>query len=356
MNQIQTTQNKQPAKEFNSLMAKFAEQKMGEIIALSGGSKVKADKFVTDLTLLGMDKSILECEPVSVFSVALKIAQVGLSIVKEQKQAYIVPFNEKGVKKAQLQIGYIGWRILAKRAGYDIDAELVYECDEFDYVVDENGKKFNFKANLKDRNETDTGWINENLVGAMVWAKDKSGVTKEFISAKKLQQLKNTNQAVKKGVFSAWNNWSEEMFKAKAIKYIASKLPTDDFMLMSAVNAENEAYKIQDEAKIEAPKTKDLNQLLQSTSANSSHAPNQASEENAQTEDLTVKPVEVEIESNDVALDGDTPHQILENELIKRGATPDEAEDLVSRYSVEAVNEILQDPNSIDNMIENLRG
>ena len=105
MNQLQQVKPQTPAKNFNSLMAKFAEQKMSEIVALSGGSKVKADKFVTDLTLLGMDKSILECEPVSVFSVALKIAQVGLSIVKEQKQAYIVPFSERGVKKAQLQIG-----------------------------------------------------------------------------------------------------------------------------------------------------------------------------------------------------------------------------------------------------------
>ena len=245
MNQLQQTKPQSPAKNFNSLMAKFAEQKMSEIVALSGGSRVKADKFVTDLTLLGMDKNILECDPVSVFSVALKIAQVGLSIVKEQKQAYIVPFMEQGVKKAQLQIGYIGWRILAKRAGYDIDAELVYECDKFEYTVDENGKKFIFEANLKDRNETDAAWINENLLGAMVWARDKNGVTKDFISAKKLNQLKNTNQAVKKGKFSAWTNWSEEMYKAKAIKYIDSKLPTDDFMLMSAVNAENEAYKEQ---------------------------------------------------------------------------------------------------------------
>ena len=201
MNQLQQTKPQSPAKNFNNLMAKFAEQKMSEIVALSGGSKVKADKFVTDLTLLGMDKSILECEPVSVFSAALKIAQVGLSIVKEQKQAYIVPFVEQGVKKAQLQIGYIGWRILAKRAGYDIDAELVYECDKFEYTVDENGKKFIFEANLKDRNETDAAWINENLLGAMVWARDKSGVTRDFISAKKLNQLKNTNQAVKKGNF-----------------------------------------------------------------------------------------------------------------------------------------------------------
>lgn len=351
MNQLQQTKPQSPAKNFNNLMAKFAEQKMSEIVALSGGSKVKADKFVTDLTLLGMDKSILECEPVSVFSVALKIAQVGLSIVKEQKQAYIVPFSERGVKKAQLQIGYIGWRILAKRAGYDIDAELVYECDKFEYTVDENGKKFIFEANLKDRNETDAAWINENLLGAMVWARDKNGVTRDFISAKKLNQLKNTNQAVKAGKFSAWTNWSEEMYKAKAIKYIASKLPTDDFMLMSAVNAENETYK-------EQPKTEtmaNLNDLV-----NSSEKPNSSvGAKNSQTEEaefIEAAPVEVEIATVKENLTVEPmPLDLLQNELIKRGASETEAEKLVDRLSIDDATAYLNDPNSIDALMENLR-
>nr|DAN08778.1 MAG TPA: RecT protein [Caudoviricetes sp.] len=348
MNQLQQAKPQTPAKNFNSLMAKFAEQKMSEIVALSGGSKVKADKFVTDLTLLGMDKSILECEPVSVFSVALKIAQVGLSIVKEQKQAYIVPFSERGVKKAQLQIGYIGWRILAKRAGYDIDVELVYECDKFEYTVDENGKKFIFEANLKDRNETDAAWINENLLGAMVWARDKNGVTRDFISAKKLNQLKNTNQAVKAGKFSAWTNWSEEMYKAKAIKYIASKLPTDDFMLMSAVNAENEAYK--EQPKFEAPAAQNLNELL-----NSSEKPNSSTVKQNLTIDeaeyIEAAPVEIEIDVNEDVL----PLDALQSELIKRGASEDEAEKLLERVSPDEAKAYLADPNSIDALMDDLR-
>ena len=337
MNQLQQTKPQSPAKNFNSLMAKFAEQKMSEIVALSGGSKVKADKFVTDLTLLGMDKNILECDPVSVFSVALKIAQVGLSIVKEQKQAYIVPFMEQGVKKAQLQIGYIGWRILAKRAGYDIDAELVYECDKFEYTVDENGKKFIFEANLKGRNETDAAWINENLLGAMVWARDKNGVTKDFISAKKLNQLKNTNQAVKRGKFSAWTNWSEEMFKAKAIKYIASKLPTDDFMLMSAVNAENEAYK--EQPKIE-PQPQNLNEFLA-----------KAAQKKAEPAEEIIEAAPLEIDISEEVL----PLDALQNELAARGIDEIQAEKRMERMNPDEARAYLADPNSIDALAEELR-
>lgn len=353
MNQIQQTKPQSPAKNFNNLMAKFAEQKMSEIVALSGGSKVKADKFVTDLTLLGMDKNILECEPISVFSVALKIAQVGLSIVKEQKQAYIVPFSERGVKKAQLQIGYIGWRILAKRAGYDIDAELVYECDKFEYTVDENGKKFIFEANLKDRNETDAAWINENLLGAMVWARDKNGVTRDFISAKKLNQLKNTNQSVKAGKFSAWTNWSEEMYKAKAIKYIASKLPTDDFMLMSAVNAENEVYK--EQPKFEAPAAQNLNELLSSSEKPNSSTVNQKLTV-GDAEYIEAAPLEVEITTVKENLTVEQmPHDLLQSELVKRGASETEAEKLVERLSIDEAEAYLSDPNSIDALMENLK-
>lgn len=344
MNQLQQTKPQSPAKNFNSLMAKFAEQKMSEIVALSGGSRVKADKFVTDLTLLGMDKNILECDPVSVFSVALKIAQVGLSIVKEQKQAYIVPFMEQGVKKAQLQIGYIGWRILAKRAGYDIDAELVYECDKFEYTVDENGKKFIFEANLKDRNETDAAWINENLLGAMVWARDKNGVTKDFISAKKLNQLKNTNQAVKKGKFSAWTNWSEEMYKAKAIKYIASKLPTDDFMLMSAVNAENEAYKEQPKLE-QTQQPQNLNEFL-------ANAAQQKAEHVAEPEReaiIEAAPLEIDVGEEVLPLDA------LQNELVARGIDEIEAEKRMERMNPDEARAYLSDPNAIDALAEELR-
>lgn len=249
-------------KEFSTQLTGFATAKKEEIMKLVGDVK-KAEKFKADLALMSLDAGLVKCTPISVFTMALKVAQVGLSIVKERKQAYLVPYKNKGIMEAQLQISYIGWQILAKRAGYDIDTELVYKCDDFDYVVDENGKNFKFKANLAERENDNRKWIEENLIGAMVWARDSNGIKKEFVSAKKLNKLRSNSPAIKFKKFSAWDDWTEEMYKAKAIKYVASKLPTDNEALMAAVSADNEVEKSIAEENHVKPIEIDLNSLVQ---------------------------------------------------------------------------------------------
>jgi len=251
--------------EFSNKLKGFADARMEQIISLVGDAK-KAEKFKTDLTLMSMDAGLVKCSPRSVFVTALKVAQIGLSIVKERKQAYLVPYKNKGVDEAQLQISYIGWHILAKRAGYEIDCELVFKCDYFDYIVDENGKNFKFKASLAEREDDDRKWVEENLIGAMVWAKDINSnyMRKEFLSAKLLNKLRANSPAIKYKRFSAWDDFTVEMYKAKAIKYVASKLPTDNETLMYAVSADNEVEKtIYEENKAEDKKGSiDLNAML----------------------------------------------------------------------------------------------
>jgi recombination protein RecT len=247
-------------KEFSGTLTRFAKSKKEDIVKLVGTEK-KADKFMADLSLLSLDPLLVGCTPISVFTTALKIAQVGLSIVKENKQAFLVPFKNKGVMEAQLQISYIGWQILAKRAGYSIDCELVYKCDEFDHISDDNGINFKFKANWEKRENDNRQWVESNLKGAMVWSRDSLGVKKDFVAAKKLMQLRKNSPAIKLNKFSAWDDWTEEMFKAKAIKYVASKLPTDNESLYQAVATDNT---VEQKIKEETTEVKelDLNSLL----------------------------------------------------------------------------------------------
>ena len=110
----------------------FAMQKQSEIISIFGNNQNKAERFASDLALLSMNDSLLRCDAQSVFSVALNVAQVGLSIIPQEKEAYIVPF--KG--KAQLQVGYIGWQKLAMESGILIECELCYECDDLHVAAD----------------------------------------------------------------------------------------------------------------------------------------------------------------------------------------------------------------------------
>lgn len=335
--------------------------KMNQINIIVGNDKAKASAFGSAIVNMANDFNLSRCSVDSIVNTAMQIVQIGLHPNKLFGQAYVVPYGST----AQLQIGYKGLIALGMRNGWKFRAVAVYSCDEFSIEFNGLDDKIKFKPNYEVRNDDDGVWVFANLTGVIVYAKDSGeNVFSEFVSKKKLEKLrlKSSNQTKRvkdeKGAMvsvksedalvGVWLEWAEEMYKAKALKYVASRLPIND-RLAEAVSIEDEP--IRAEAKIEAPKTKDLNQLLQSTSANSSHVPENVTVK----ENLTVEPVEVEIESDDVTLGSDTPHQILENELIKRGATPDEAEDLVSRYNVEAVSEILQDPNSIDNMIENLK-
>ena len=49
------------------------------------------------------------------------------------------------------------------------------------------------------------------------------------------------------------------------------------------------------------------------------------------------------------------PHDLLQSELVKRGASEIEAEKLVERLSLYDAQMYLNDPSSIDNLIENLK-
>lgn len=88
---------------------------------------------------------------------------------------------------------------------------------------------------------------------------------------------------------------------------------------------------------------------------NSSEKPNSSvGAKNSQTEEaeyIEAAPVEVEIDINEDVL----PLDALQSKLIKRGASEDEAEKLLARVSPDEARAYLDDPNSIDALMEDLR-
>lgn len=60
--------------------------------------------------------ALRECEALSVMSACALSAQMGLEPGPHLGLAYLVPFKEKGVPKAQFQIGYKGYIALARRS------------------------------------------------------------------------------------------------------------------------------------------------------------------------------------------------------------------------------------------------
>jgi recombinase, phage recT family len=358
MNQLQTT-NRQMTKDEQARA--IVASKMDIIKTVTGGDKAKASAFAASLSAMASDKSLSACSAENIINTGLEIVRLGLNPNKTFGQAYVVPFVIKGKNGkpdftvAQLQIGYKGWISLAYRNGWIFRALAAYKCDEFEINFAGIKDEITFNPNYDERDETDSGWVFNNLRGVMVYAKDGAGNEfSEFVSKKKLEQLrlKSQNQKDQNVLTNIWGEWAEEMYKAKAIKYVATRLPITE-QIQEAINAENEAYRdepkqIQNAPKIET--TANLNDLV-----SSSEKPNSSvGAKNSQTEEaefIEAAPIEVEIDVNADIL----PLDALQSELMNRGASEAEAEKLLERVSPDEAKAYLADPNSIDALMENLR-
>ena len=327
----------------------LVKSKMSQISTIVGNDKAKASVFASAIVNMVNDGGLRNCSPESIVNTAMQIVQIGLHPNKLFGQAYVVPY--KGV--AQLQIGYKGLISLGYRNGWKFRAVSVYACDRFKQNFGGIKDEIIFDPNYDERDETNASWVFANLKGVLVYAVDKQGAEfSEFVSKKKLEQLRTTSpNQNKEGLSGTWANWAEEMYKAKAIKHVASRLPIND-SLAEALSLEDEPIRAEQNApEIQTKATANLNDLV-----NSSEKPNSSvGAKNSQTKEaefIEAAPVEVEIDVNEDVL----PLDALQSELMSRGASEDEAEKLLERVSPDEARAYLDDPNSIDALMEDLRG
>ena len=89
------------------------------------------------------DPKLLACDTASLVLASQNGIELGLDFAPASGQAYIVPFNckvkgpdgrENWVKKAQLIIGYRGWKkmVLESNLVTAIDAQVVYDGEKFE--------------------------------------------------------------------------------------------------------------------------------------------------------------------------------------------------------------------------------
>ena len=326
----------------------LVKSKMSQISTIVGNDKAKASVFASAIVNMVNDGGLRNCSPESIVNTAMQIVQIGLHPNKLFGQAYVVPY--KGV--AQLQIGYKGLISLGYRNGWKFRAVSVYACDKFKQNFGGIKDEIIFDPNYDERDETNASWVFANLKGVLVYAVDKQGAEfSEFVSKKKLEQLRTTSpNQNKEGLSGTWANWAEEMYKAKAIKHVASRLPIND-SLAEALSLEDEPIRAEQSApEIQTKATANLNDLVNSSEKPNSRAVNQKLTVD-DAEFIEAAPVEVEIDVNEDVL----PLDALQSELVKRGASEDEAEKLLERISPDEARAYLADPNSIDALMEELR-
>ena len=309
--------------------------KMDVIKTITGGDKAKMSAFAASLTAMASDPALSICSVQSVIGAGLEIVRLGLNPNKTFGQAYVVPFKSK----AQLQIGYKGWLSLAYRNGWIFRALAAYKCDEFEINFAGIKDDIKFSPNYDERDETNSLWVFNNLRGVIVYVKDAGGNEfSEFVPFKKLEQLrlKSQNQKDKEALTNIWGEWAEEMYKAKAIKYVATRLPITE-QIQEAINAENEAYK--EQPKLEQ-QPQNLNEFLA-----------KAAQKKAEPVEEIIEAAPLEINVGEEVL----PLDALQSELVARGVDEIEAEKRMERMSPDEARAYLADPNSIDALAEELR-
>jgi recombination protein RecT len=100
------------------------------------------ERFTRHAVTVLRDPELAECTPRSLIAAIFEAAQLGLYLENAIGHAYIVGFKnydkelDRKVKEATLMLGFRGYIYLAKQtAGVnDVNPEVVYEGDEFDYA------------------------------------------------------------------------------------------------------------------------------------------------------------------------------------------------------------------------------
>lgn len=106
------------------------------------------------LSALNTTPKLKECTQMSFLSALMASAQLGLEPNTPLGQAYLIPYNNRGVLECQFQVGYRGLLDLNYRNPLmqSISAQVVYENDIFEYELGLNPKLVH-KPALQDRGE-----------------------------------------------------------------------------------------------------------------------------------------------------------------------------------------------------------
>lgn len=104
------------------------------------------------LSALNNTPKLMECSQMSFLTALMNAAQLGLEPNTPLGQAYLIPYNNRGKLECQFQIGYRGMIDLVYRSGnvQFIDAQAVYEKDQFDYELGLNANLYH-KPTLGER-------------------------------------------------------------------------------------------------------------------------------------------------------------------------------------------------------------
>ncbi len=211
-NKIQTQVNNQVANTSEKkTMQTYIKSMEGEI-AKALPSVLTPERFTRMvLTAISSNPKLGSCTPNSFLGAMMASAQLGLEVNTPLGQAYILPYQNKGVLEAQFQLGYKGLIDLAYRSGEVelVQAHIVYENDKFECEYGLDAKLVHVPAD-KDRG---------NAVKVYAMFKTKSGgYGYEVMSMDDVKEHAKKYSKAYSSSYSPWTTNFEEMAKKTVLK------------------------------------------------------------------------------------------------------------------------------------------
>lgn len=212
-------------------MQQYIKSMEGEI-AKALPSVITPERFTRIiLSALSVNPKLGTCTPASFLGAMMTSAQLGLEVNTPLGQAYVLPYNNKGVMEAQFQLGYKGLIDLAYRSGEVevIQAHVVYEHDEFKCEYGLEPKLTHVPA------DSDRG---EPVKVYAVFKTKSGGYGFEVMS---MDDVRNHAAKYSKAYGSAYSPWKtnfEEMAKKTVLKKVLKYAPLKSDFVRAAVQDE----------------------------------------------------------------------------------------------------------------------
>ena len=170
------------------------------------------------LSALSTNPKLAFCTPASFLGAMISAAQLGLEPNTPLGQAYLLPYNNKGVMEVQFQVGYKGLIDLAYRSGEVelVQAHIVYENDTFECEFGLEPKLVHKPAD-KDRGQP---------IKVYAMFKTKSGgYGFDVMSMDDVRRHAEKYSKAYGSSFSPWKTNFEEMAKKTALKKVLKYAP-----------------------------------------------------------------------------------------------------------------------------------
>lgn len=184
-------------------------------------SENEKERFVRSAIAICNTPQIDKCDRGSVLRGVWQCAIVGLNLDPVLGHANLIPYKTKDGMKAQLIIGYKGFIELARRSGAvsHIDAEVVYENDDFDVT-------YGTERRIHHRPYYMGGHAKpgERRFSYAV-ATLKNGQKQFTVCTAEQIELAKSSSKSKDSKYSPWNTAIDSMWKKTAVRQLSKWIP-----------------------------------------------------------------------------------------------------------------------------------